>query len=540
MQVTFIKPTLGRLGDDTRFVDEARMEPLSLGVLAGLTPAGVDVRLFDDRIDEIDYDERTDLVAINVETFTARRAYEISAEYRARGVPVVMGGMHATLVPDEVAEHADCVYTGDGESLWAQVVTDAHEGRLRPRYDAINGPPQPGALPRRDLYEGKGYLPVSLLQFGRGCHNRCEFCAVGAYFDHCHFTRPVDEVVAEIQAQSLKDLFFVDDNLVADPEAAKRLLRALAPLDVRWVSQASVEHTRDPELMQLMVDSGCLGNVIGFESLDPENLRQMHKGPNLPAFDRYAGAVTALRDHHLQTWAAFVLGYDHDTAGVDTGDVRLGHREPLHLRGFQRADALSVDAALRPAESRGAPALRRALVAAPRLPIQLRGVQAFSDDRRRAHRGSVDVSSEVEQHQSRYSGARSSRTPISPRSSGSRSTARTTPCSVARRSRSRACTWGPSERRRRLRHAPGHRRRRTGHPRAGGLDRDAGRRGGALRPRAGLLPRHHDHGRSLRRPDRARPVRRPARRDRLPSRAAGLRERAGDADRLRRPDPHRA
>ena len=398
MQVTFIKPTLGRLGDDTRFVDEARMEPLSLGVLAGLTPAGVDVRLFDDRIDEIDYDEPTDLVAINVETFTARRAYEIAAEYRARGVPVVMGGMHATLVPDEVAEYADCVYTGDGESLWAQVVTDAHEGRLRPRYDAINGPPQPGALPRRDLYEGKGYLPVSLLQFGRGCHNRCEFCAVGAYFDHCHFTRPVDEVVAEIQAQSLKDLFFVDDNLVADPEAAKRLLRALAPLDVRWVSQASVEHTRDPELMQLMVDSGCLGNVIGFESLDTENLHQMHKGPNLAAFDRYAecgvratgpsppdmGGVRArLRSRHV---------------GVDTGDVRLGHREPLHLRGFQRADALSVDAALRPAEGRGATALRRALVAAPRLPIQLRGVPAFSDDRRRAHRGSMDLSAEMEQH----------------------------------------------------------------------------------------------------------------------------------------------
>jgi len=314
MQVTFIKPTLGRLGDDTRFVDEARMEPLSLGVLAGLTPAGVDVRLIDDRIDEIDYDEPADLVAINVETFTARRAYEISAEYRTRGVPVVMGGMHATLIPDEVAEHADCVYTGDGESLWAQVVTDAHKGCLRPRYDAVNGPPQPGALPRRDLYAGKGYLPVSLLQFGRGCHNRCEFCAVGAYFDHCHLTRPVEEVVAEIQAQSLKDLFFVDDNLVADPEAAKRLLRALAPLDVRWVSQASVDHTRDPELMQLMVDSGCLGNVIGFESLDPENLRQMHKGPNLPAFDRYADTVAALRDHHLQTWAAFVLGYDHDTA----------------------------------------------------------------------------------------------------------------------------------------------------------------------------------------------------------------------------------
>src|SRR3990170_3166358 len=142
MQVTFIKPTLGCLQDGGRFVDEGRMEPLSLGVLAGLTPPGVDCRLFDDRIDEIDYDEPTDLVAINVETFTARRAYEIAAEYRRRRVSVVMGGMHATLIPEEVAGHADSVYTGDAEAFWPQVIADAHAGRLRPRYDGACGVPQ--------------------------------------------------------------------------------------------------------------------------------------------------------------------------------------------------------------------------------------------------------------------------------------------------------------------------------------------------------------------------------------------------------------
>jgi radical SAM superfamily enzyme YgiQ (UPF0313 family) len=313
MHVTFVKPTLGSVGDDERFIDEARMEPLSLAVLAGLTPPGVDCRLFDDRIDEIDYDEPTNLVAINVETFTARRAYEIAAEYRARGVPVVMGGMHATLIPDEVAEHADSVYTGDGEALWPQVVEDAHAGRLRPCYHGKLGVPQLGVKPRRDLYAGKSYLPVSLLQFGRGCVNHCEFCAVGEYFDHRNTTRPVQEVVDEIRAQSLRHLFFVDDNLIANPEAAKELLRALIPLKVRWVSQVSVDHTRDPELMRLFVESGCLGNVIGFESLVVENLQQMRKDPNLVAFDRYSEAVATLRNHRLQTWAAFALGNDHDT-----------------------------------------------------------------------------------------------------------------------------------------------------------------------------------------------------------------------------------
>jgi radical SAM superfamily enzyme YgiQ (UPF0313 family) len=313
MHVTFIKPTIGCLDDGDQFVDEARMEPLSLGLLAGMTPPGVECRLFDDRINEIDYDEPTDLVAINVETFTARRAYEIAAEYRARQVPVVMGGMHATLVPDEVAEHADAVYTGDGEALWTQLVADAHDGCLRPRYHGSPGVPQLGRKPRRDLYAGKKYLPVSLLQFGRGCQFKCEFCAVSQYFDHCHYVRPVTEVVEEIAALKRRDLFFVDDNFVANPEAAKALMRALIPLRVRWVSQASVDHTRDPEMMRLMVESGCMGNVIGFESLDINNLRQMRKAANMNAFDGYAEAVATLRDYHLQTWAAFALGYDHDT-----------------------------------------------------------------------------------------------------------------------------------------------------------------------------------------------------------------------------------
>jgi radical SAM superfamily enzyme YgiQ (UPF0313 family) len=335
MQITFIKPTLGCLQDGERFVDEGRMEPLSLGILAGLTPRGVDCRLVDDRVDEIDFDERTDLVAINVEAFTARRAYEIAAEYRARRVPVVMGGMHATLIPHEVAEHADSVFAGDAEALWPQVVVDAREGRLRPRYDGgVVECPQAGVLPRRDLYAGKGYLPISLLQFGRGCRHRCEFCAVGQYFDHHQYARPVAEVVAEIQAQPRRDLFFVDDNLIADPDAAKALLRALIPLKIRWVSQASIEHTHDPELMRLFVQSGCLGNVIGFESLDLDNLRQMRKTANLPHFDGYAAEVATLRAYGLQTWAAFALGYDHDTAESILATCDWGIRNHFTFAAF--------------------------------------------------------------------------------------------------------------------------------------------------------------------------------------------------------------
>jgi len=315
MKITFIKPNIGR-HDHSLYVDEGRMEPLQLGVIAGLTPPDVECALYDDRIESIPFDEPTDLAAITVEIYTARRAYEIAAEYRARGVPVILGGFHPTLAPRECLEHADAIYTGDAETGWRQVVEDARAGRLRRVYRAPSGVAQPGGVkPRRDLFRGKGYLPITLMQFSRGCRFACSFCAISSFFDRRHHTRRVGEVLDEIASQERKLVFFVDDNLLNDVPAAKEFLRALIPLKIRWVSQASIDMTADPELMDLLEESGCLGNVIGFESLDPRNLRSMKKAPAflLQGWDRYEHACEILRKHHLQTWAAFTLGHDHDT-----------------------------------------------------------------------------------------------------------------------------------------------------------------------------------------------------------------------------------
>jgi len=170
----------------------------------------------------------------------------------------------------------------------------------------------PGRLGRTNLEAEQPAHPAHRPLSGRG-RIRGGHPPHGKLFGKRRHTRPVGEVVAEIRAQPRRDLFFVDDNLIADPEAAKELLRALIPLRVRWVSQVSLDHVRDAELMRLFVESGCLGNVIGFESLDAGNLRQMGKRPNLADFDGYAEAVAILRTYGLQTWAAFVFGYDHDT-----------------------------------------------------------------------------------------------------------------------------------------------------------------------------------------------------------------------------------
>ena len=320
MKLTLIKPNIGRM-EHSLYVDEGRMEPLTLAVLAGLTPPDVEVVLYDDRMESIPYDEETDFVAITVETYTARRAYEISAEFRARGIPVIMGGFQPMLIPEECALHADSLLIGDAETIWPDIIADAKSKKLKPLYKARPGIPQAKTLPRRDLFDGKGYLPLSLMQFSRGCTFACNFCAVSVFFDRKQYVRDVRELVREIEAQDRKILFIVDDNIAANHNALKTLCRELIPLNVRWISQTSLNITHDLELMKLMERSGNLGNVVGFESLNLESIRSMNKSPNFSGFDHYKEQVKILNDYGHQTWAAFTLGHDFDTA--ETVDATL-------------------------------------------------------------------------------------------------------------------------------------------------------------------------------------------------------------------------
>jgi radical SAM superfamily enzyme YgiQ (UPF0313 family) len=312
MRVTLVKPNIGHT-DQGAYRDTGCMEPLNLGVLAALTPPDVEVTLVDDRLEQVPFDAPADLVGITVETFTARRAYEIADEYRRRGVPVVLGGVHPFLAPAEALAHADSLCLGDAETCWAGILADARRRGLEPLYRAPSGRPQPGAPTRRDLYSGKSYLPITLLQFGRGCPFDCSFCAVARYFGRRHHCRDVAEVIGEIESQDRRLVFFVDDNINACPKRAMALYRALKPLKVRWVSQSTIDMADNPALMEAMLESGCLGHVVGFESIDPRNLGQMRKAPNLRRWERYARQIRVMREAGLQTWAAFVLGYDFET-----------------------------------------------------------------------------------------------------------------------------------------------------------------------------------------------------------------------------------
>src|SRR5262249_15237883 len=210
-RTTSIGPNLAEVGSSDG------LEPLAFAVLAGLTPPDVEVRLVDERLEAVGYDDPTDLVALTVETFTARRAYQIASRFRQRGVPVVMGGYHPTFLPREALQFADAVVVGDAEGLWPQLVADARAGRLRHLYRQPTEPPLGGAPPHRRSLRDTGYPPIRLVQYARGCRFACDFCSIHAFYGQSLRQRPVAEVVAEIETLGRRHVLFVDDNLFVDP-----------------------------------------------------------------------------------------------------------------------------------------------------------------------------------------------------------------------------------------------------------------------------------------------------------------------------------
>jgi len=334
MRLTIVHPCIGRKLRQ-EYIRTWQMEALPAATLAGLTPRDVEVRFYDDRMEPIPFDEPTDLVAISVETYTARRAYQIATEFRKRRVPVVMGGFHATLCPDEVARHAEAVVCGEAEALWPRVIDDARHGKLEKFYRQSDRPSLANLKPDRSIFRGKRYLPIGLVEAGRGCHFKCDFCAVQTVFKSTQTRRPIDAIIAELLPlkKTRKLFFFVDDNITSNLEQAKEFFRALIPLGIRWVSQSSINAAHDEEFLDLLVRSGCQGVLIGFESLDAANLKDMNK-----AFNTMRGgfekALANLRSHCVRVYGTFIFGYDRDTPESFRETVEFAKAHALYIAAF--------------------------------------------------------------------------------------------------------------------------------------------------------------------------------------------------------------
>ncbi len=291
-------------------------------VLAGLTPPSWEITIVDENLGVTDYQAmpQPDLVGITAFTSQANRAYEVAAKFRNMGVPVVMGGIHATMCQDEVMERADSVVTGEAESVWPQVLEDARHGDLKRRYDGgfaeINDIP----LARHDLLASE--YAFGAIQTTRGCPLNCSFCSVTAFNGARYRQRPVPDVVREFQSIHEKRVLVVDDNLIGTrPEhiaRAKDMFRAMAQANLRkeWIAQATINFADDEELLTLAAKAGCRGVFIGFESLSPEGLQEIGKKFNLLKGRDFRASVRHIQKHNILVVGSFIIGLDIDKPGI--------------------------------------------------------------------------------------------------------------------------------------------------------------------------------------------------------------------------------
>lgn len=288
--------------------------PLSLGILASLTPPGVQIDLTDENLRDINYDSGPDLVGITCLTAVAPRVYEIARSFRERGSKVVLGGMHPSAMPLEAQQHADSVVVGEAEGVWPRLIEDFKAGSLQRFYKGK--PPEPSqiAAPRREIFEGQGYYVKGTVQTSRGCPFGCDFCSVQRFFGNKFRFRSVPDIVDEIRALAVKFIAFVDDNIAGSTAYAKELFAAITPLNIKWICQAPISVGRDPELLRLMYRSGCRGMFIGFESIAPESLKEIGKTVNVVG--KFKEYIDRIHDAGISVEGAFIFGFDNDNRDV--------------------------------------------------------------------------------------------------------------------------------------------------------------------------------------------------------------------------------
>ncbi|UCC60388.1 MAG: B12-binding domain-containing radical SAM protein [Dehalococcoidia bacterium] len=297
-----------------------RLPPASLAYLVSLTPADWDIKIIDENVESYMFEE-ADLVAITAYTCNAPRGYEISQEYRQRGIKTVMGGVHVSAMRDEAIGFVDSVVVGEAESVWQEVLSDFEKGDMKPVYQGERTSLDNMVKPNRDLYS-KRYRLLSV-ETSRGCPNDCEFCSVPAFYGRTYRQRPVNEVLDELEALKTKWFFFTDDNILGygkkAEERAIQLFRGMIDRGIkkRWGCYVGIDFANNPEVMKYAKKAGCLGVFIGFESVSEEALEVMHKVRNLRVgVSNYREKIKRMHDYGIGVLGSFVLGNDGDRKDV--------------------------------------------------------------------------------------------------------------------------------------------------------------------------------------------------------------------------------
>jgi radical SAM superfamily enzyme YgiQ (UPF0313 family) len=335
MRVKMILPALTEAKSTYwRPIKYSLFPPLGLATLAGYLNEDDAVVIQDEHVETLDLDDEPNLVVIEVYITSARRAYELADHYRARGAHVALGGLHVTTLPAEAAQHADTIFLGPGEDTWPAFLNDFRAGRpgnvYRSQVRTLAGAPRP----RRDLIKRHLYLAPNSIVVSRGCPHRCDFCYKDAFFrgGKSFYTQTVDAALAEIEQLPGRHLFFLDDNLFGDARFAKALFDGMQGMGRVWQAASTVQAVLRPRLVEEAVACGLRSLFIGFETLDPTNLRTQHKLHNL-ARD-YDAVVRRLRDLGVMINGSFVFGMDEDDEMVFDRTVEWAVEQGIETATF--------------------------------------------------------------------------------------------------------------------------------------------------------------------------------------------------------------
>ncbi len=290
--------------------------PLALLVLGSLTPASHKVTLEDENIEKINLGDSPDIVGITVKVDTAVGAFEIADKYRAKGVRVVMGGIHATACPDDCVKHADSVVIGDAEEIWPQLLRDAERGNLKRIYKNISGiGTEKIPIPKWNMLKHSKYLFTNTLTIGRGCPWRCDFCYNSAEnIDSNYRTKSVRQILDEIASLKTDHVMFIDDNFIGNPNFVRLLLPEFKKLGITWHTAVSTNIGLYDDILDMMSESGCKSLFIGFESVNQSNLLKCHKTQN--KIEKYDATIEKIHKRGMLVNASLVFGFDDDDPSV--------------------------------------------------------------------------------------------------------------------------------------------------------------------------------------------------------------------------------
>lgn len=318
MKILLISPAVC---ETRRTVKELMMPQLALYILEGLTPAEHEVKIVEEEVATINLEESCDLVGISCMTANAPRAYELANEFRNRGKTVVLGGVHPTILPEEALEHADSVVIGEAEGVWEDLLQDFAAGKLNKRYH--NPLPDLTRYVEKDFKKiiKKRLFSIVPIMTTRGCPYNCDFCCVTDLFGKTIRHIPIENVVKDIVNSGSKNFMFLDDNIIGHPKFAKELFRALIPLKIRWVGQASISFLKETELLQLAADSGCKILFIGLESVNETQQKKLKK--SMKDNEELRLTIKNIKKMGILIHASMIFGFDSDTKKVFRETVKF-------------------------------------------------------------------------------------------------------------------------------------------------------------------------------------------------------------------------